>query len=357
MKALVAMKFDAPTPIQAKAIPVALEGGDVIGCAQTGTGKTAAFGVPIIARLLKAPDKTALILAPTRELAEQIEGVLRKLTTHCSEIRLALLIGGASMKPQYGALRKSPRIVVATPGRLLDHLERRTVHLREVGIFVLDEADRMLDMGFAPALNQILKEIPRERQTMLFAATLPANILQLASKCMKNPTRVTVGEVSMPIQKIEQSVIETTTAKKKDVLIRELNSRRGSILVFARTRSRTERLARDLVKAGHDATKTHGGRSQAQRRSALAGFKSGQHRILVATDVAARGIDVSNIAHVINFDLPDAPEDYIHRIGRTGRAGANGTALSLITPEDRGGWRDIQRLIAKKVPATVATQR
>jgi superfamily II DNA/RNA helicase len=346
-QALEAMKFEKPTPIQAQAIPVALSGRDLIGCAQTGTGKTAAFSIPIVSRLLKNPRKSALILVPTRELAAQIADVLQSLLKFSPEISGALLIGGMSMKAQIKAIQRKPRIIVATPGRLVDHLNRGTISISSAEILVLDEADRMLDMGFAPQLNQILRFLPKSRQTLFFSATLPSDIEKLSARFLKDPARVTVGAVSQPVQSIQQSVVETTVAKKNDSLMDELNLRKGSVLIFARTQARTDRVARYLEQFGHPVTRLHGGRTQGQRNSAIAGFRDGRYRILVATDIAARGIDISHIAHVINYDLPQAPADYVHRIGRTARAGAEGQAVSLLTPEDRSQWREISRLITK----------
>lgn len=345
--ALVAMKYQTPTPIQAQAIPVALTNRDMIGCAQTGTGKTAAFCIPMIVNLIKAPRKNALILVPTRELAVQIEEVLMNLTKGLPEMKAALLIGGLAMNPQIKALWKKPRIVVATPGRLVDHLRRGNISLSTAEILVLDEADRMLDMGFAPQLNEVLRFLPKNRQTLLFSATMPPDILKLAGKYLKDPVRVTVGTVSEPVKKIVQSVVQTTASTKNNTLVEELNARKGSVLIFARTKKRTDRVARFLADCGYKASRIHGDRTQKQRTDAIDGFRDGKFRILVATDIAARGIDISHIAHVINYDLPMVPEDYIHRIGRTARAGAEGQALSLLTPEDRLQWRDISKLLQK----------
>jgi superfamily II DNA/RNA helicase len=344
-QALITMGFKIPTPIQAEAIPVALNHRDLIGCAQTGTGKTAAFGIPLIARLLKLPNKTALVLAPTRELATQISEVLGKLASGNPDLKASLIIGGTSMQPQMRALGKKPRILIATPGRLVDHLRRGTVSLSSTEILVLDEADRMLDMGFAPQLTEILRFLPKGRQTLMFSATYPDDIQKLASKYLKDPVRVTIGAVSKPVQKVEQAVVETIGSKKNEVLLDELNAREGSVLIFTRTKSRTDRVARHLAEYGHRVTRIHGDRSQGQRKLAINGFRTGEYRILVATDIAARGLDISHIAHVINYDLPQVPEDYIHRIGRTARAGARGNALALLTPEDKGQWRIISRLM------------
>lgn len=350
-RALTGMNFHTPTPIQALAIPVALMGRDLIGCAQTGTGKTAAFCIPLIVNLAKNPAKTALILAPTRELAMQIETVFKTLSKNYNDMRAALLIGGASMGPQFKALRAKPRVLVATPGRLMDHLRQRSVSLAKAEILVLDEADRMLDMGFAPQLNEILRFIPKNRQTMLFSATMPEEIRKLAAKYLHNPERVTVGTVSQPARTISQSIVETTQSNKNKTLVDELGSREGSVLIFARTKRRTDRVAKFLYEGGYRVSRIHGDRTQKQRNDAIEGFRNGKFNILVATDIAARGIDISHIAHVINYDLPAVAEDYIHRIGRTGRAGAEGKALSFVTPEDRGIWRDITRLLAKTKPA------
>ncbi len=342
-RALEAMSFSVPTPIQTQAIPPAMTGRDLIGCAQTGTGKTAAFGIPLIARLIENPKKTALILAPTRELVVQIMEVLRQLCMGSNDLHCAVLIGGANIRPQIRALQRNPRIVVATPGRLIDHLNHHTVSLADVGILVLDEADRMLDMGFAPQLREILRYVPRERQTLLFSATLPDDIQQLAARILQNPIRVSVEDATKPVYKIKQSVIETTAANKNDVLVDQLNARKGSVLIFTRTKHRTERLAKYLEEYGYAVARIHGGRSQNQRTLALEGFRTGEFRVLVATDIAARGLDVPHIAHVINYDLPQVPEDYVHRIGRTARAGAEGEALCLVSPEEKGQWLRISR--------------
>jgi ATP-dependent RNA helicase DeaD len=344
-KALEQMGYKIPTPIQAQAITPAMTNRDLIACAQTGTGKTAAFCIPIIAKLETHPKKSALILVPTREIASQISGVMAQLTKNAHDLKPILLMGGMPMPTQIRNLSKKPRIIIATPGRLCDHLRRGTVSLFRTDILVLDEADRMLDMGFAAQLNEILRFLPGQRQTMLFSATVPPDIRKLASKYLKDPVQISVGAVSQPVKKINQSMINTTSAKKNEVLLSELSSRLGSILIFARTKHRTDRLARQLTNSGHQVNRIHGGRTQGQRNSALDGFKDGKFRILVATDLAARGIDVPMIAHVINYDLPQCAEDYIHRIGRTARAGAKGEALSLVTPEEKGQWKEISRLL------------
>ena len=342
MQALESMKYSTPTPIQAQAIPVGLEGRDLIGCAQTGTGKTAAFAIPMITALVNDPQKTALVLAPTRELAAQIVTVIEGLSRK-TPVKTALLIGGIPMGLQIRSLERRPRIIVATPGRLVDHLQRRTVSLSHVGVFVLDEADRMFDMGFQAQLNEILKHLPKQRQTMLFSATLPPDVMSLASKHLKDPVRVNAGPASRPIEKITQEVRRTSHADKNKTLAHEISSRTGSVLIFARTKARTDRVAKMLRNLGHDVDRIHGDRTQSQRTNALDGFRHGRFRILVATDIAARGIDVPHIEHVINYDLPQCSDDYVHRIGRTGRAGAGGSALALVTPEDEQQWREIRR--------------
>ncbi len=340
-RAINELKFDVPTPIQTQAIPPALGNRDVIATAQTGTGKTAAFCIPIITKLEKNPNKAALILVPTREIAMQIGGVLAQLSKYLQKITPVTIVGGVPMSPQIRQLSKQPRIIIATPGRLADHLRRGTVSLFRIDMFVLDEADRMLDMGFAAQLNEILRFLPGNRQTLFYSATMPPNIQKLAARFLKTPVEVTVGPVSKPIEEIRQSAIQTTQAKKNTVLMDELKTRAGSVLIFARTKHRTDRLAIQLTQAGHQVNRIHGGRSQGQRNSAINGFKLGKVRILVATDIAARGIDIPHIAHVINYDLPMTAEDYIHRVGRTARAGADGNALSFVTPEERGQWKEI----------------
>lgn len=346
-KSLAAMQFHTPTPIQSQAIPSALLGKDVVGCAQTGTGKTAAFCIPALTSLLNAPGKIALVLVPTRELAAQIDVFWKKLTHGIPGMHSAVVIGGTSMQPQVRALAKKPRLIIATPGRLIDHLARRSVQLSSVSILVLDEADRMLDMGFAPQLSQILRHLPSPRQTLFFTATWAPELDSLAKKYLRDPVRIAVGSVSQATPQVTQSLVMTTPQKKNEALLDELNRRPGSVLVFARTKSRTDRVARYLSEYGVRVSRLHGGRTQGQRNSALQAFRTGDVRVLVATDIAARGIDIAEIGHVVNYDLPQSSEDYIHRIGRTGRAGAKGQAVSLITPEDRQQWREISRLLTR----------
>jgi superfamily II DNA/RNA helicase len=347
LKALDTMQFVEPTPIQEQSIPLILAERDLLACAQTGTGKTAAFSLPMLTRLMAEPNKGALILAPTRELALQITEFVAKLTWNMPRLKPVLLIGGAPMQKQTRLLMQKPRVIVATPGRLVDHLQQRTVDLSRTALLVLDEADRMLDMGFAPQLREILKHIPEARQTLLFSATMPDDIRRLASQHLRAPAEVHVNPEKPVASRIQHVVIQTTGETKNEVLITELNQREGSVLIFARTKHRTDRLAKYLQRFGFSVTRLHGDRSQSQRESALKGFRVGTYRILVATDIAARGIDIPHIAHVINYDLPQTPEDYVHRIGRTARAGATGEALCLLIPEEHSQWRRIARMYLK----------
>lgn len=343
-KSLQTMKFENPTPIQAKAIPVALMGKDILGCAQTGTGKTAAFGIPLVESLIADPGSMALVLAPTRELALQIIEVLRKLAANVAHTPSVLLIGGASMRDQYTQLRRNPRIVVATPGRLMDHLRRKSISLQKVKTLVLDEADRMLDMGFAPQLDEILEHLPEERQTFLFSATLPANIKSLAKRYLHEPEAITIGSVSTPVANIKHEIIQTTIKEKNNLLLDQLNAREGSVLIFCKTKIKADDIADYLHEYGFSSGRIHGDRSQGQRSASIKAFREQKFRILVATDIAARGLDVPHIQHVINYDLPQVPEDYVHRIGRTARAGATGEAVAFVVPQDRGLWMRIARL-------------
>jgi ATP-dependent RNA helicase RhlE len=340
-RALEALQFTAPTPIQASTIPVALKGRDIIGCAQTGTGKTAAFVLPILNQMLESPAKRALVLAPTRELAVQIEKVIFDFTRFAKQIRTSLVIGGASMNTQFRTLRNDPSFVIATPGRLIDHMERGSIQLENFDVMILDEADRMLDMGFAPAIEVIFRSLPEERQTLLFSATLPPAILKLTSRFLKNPERVTVGSTEPNTDKIKMSHIQVIQTEKNDRVLEEIKKRSGTVLVFARTQIRTERLANFLAKSGVRAGAIHGGRTQSQRLFALNQFRNGATPVLVATDVASRGLDIPQIELVVNYDLPQSREDFVHRVGRTARAGAEGEAISFVTPEESRQWRDV----------------
>jgi len=344
-KNLKQINFMKPTPVQAQAIPPALEGKDVIASAQTGTGKTGAFGIPLLTYLENNKDKTAIIMTPTRELAVQVLEVLRKLSGNHPLGGSVLLIGGANMQAQFMALKRKPRLIIGTPGRIIDHLNRGSLILSAAGFLVLDEADRMLDMGFAPQLEEIRKKLPPTRQTLLFSATFPSDIQRMANSYLKNPVRITIGATTKPVEKIVQEVVYTTESRKFDQLMGELKERQGSILIFARTQIRVDRINDRLKEAGLKVTRIHGGRTQSQRRQAIDQFREGRFLILVATDIAARGLDIHHIAHVINYDLPKNPEDYIHRIGRTARAGAEGNSICLLTPEDRSLWERILRLL------------
>ncbi len=348
---LARMKFSLPTPIQQQSIPIALEGKDLIGIAQTGTGKTLAFGIPMIQRLLAAGEGNGLIVVPTRELALQVEESIRIIGAPMG-IRMAVFIGGASMHLQKQMIKARPHILVATPGRLLDHLQQRTISLARVRILVLDEADRMLDMGFLPQIKRILAAVPRERQTMLFSATMPRAIVEIANATMKLPVRVEIAPSGTAPSRVVQEVFMVHRDEKMSMLAEVLGTYRGSVLIFTRTKYGAKKLTRSLRALGHSAAEIHSNRSLAQRRDALEGFKRGKYRVLVATDIAARGIDVTGIELVVNFDLPQNAEDYVHRIGRTGRAGREGHAISFVMPEQQRDLKDIERLIRKTLPVS-----
>ena len=337
--------FKSPTPIQSKSIPVSLTGKDILGTAQTGTGKTLAFTIPMINKLILDKNAMALIICPTRELASQVMQTVLRLNVREIGIGNALLIGGESMQKQLKKLKKRARIIVGTPGRINDHLKRQSLNLSKVSYLVLDETDRMLDMGFTPQIELILKFIPKNHQTLLFSATLPNNILRISEKYLNNPERIAVGSLSTPIEKIKQETFQTTQDKKYHELINQLVERSGSILVFVKTKHGADKIVKRLKYDGHSADAIHGNLRQSKRDRVIAGFRNGKSRILIATDVAARGLDIPLIQHVINYDLPQVPEDYIHRIGRTGRAGKEGSALTFVTPGDRSMWNSISRLI------------
>lgn len=342
--------FVIPTPIQHQCIPIAIEGKDIVGIAQTGTGKTLAFGLPMIQRLSVLKGQ-GLVLLPTRELALQVEEVLNKIGRSFG-LKTAVLIGGASMSQQVQALRRNPHIIVATPGRMIDHLNHKTVSLQNIKMIVLDEADRMLDIGFMPQIIEILKTAPKERQTLMFSATMPQSISTLAARFMKLPLRIEVAPAGTPAANVEQEIFITPKELKIALLEKILKENTGQVLVFSRTKYGAKRIANNLRHAGYQAVEIHSDRSLAQRRNAMDGFKAGHYRILVATDIAARGIDVTNIATVINYDLPGNSEDYVHRIGRTGRAGKFGKAISFATPDQRKDILQIERLIKKSIPVS-----
>lgn len=341
-----------PTPIQARTIPVALTGRDVIGIAQTGTGKTMAFALPIINHILQAPHKKALVIAPTRELALQIEESIRSLTRHLTgkALRTACVIGGTSMGRQIQELRQHPSVILATPGRLRDHLDQKTVSLNDISILVLDEADRMLDMGFAPQIKYIVAALPAQRQTMLFSATMAPEIATLAHTYLHNPERIEIARAGSSNAQIKQELCYVSREEKVDVLGELLNQHSGTVLVFSRTKHGATKLMKKVKTMGHSAAEIHSNRSLSQRRQALDGFKAGRYRVLIATDVASRGIDVTGISLVINYDLPEVAEDYVHRIGRTGRADHHGLAISLATPDQQKEVRAIEKLLNHPLP-------
>src|SRR5687767_3336645 len=352
--------YTIPTPIQGEAIPVALRGRDIIGLAQTGTGKTAGFTLPIIQRLLEGresgnpADRThrvrALILTPTCELCVQVEESFRKYGRH-SDIRVVSIYGGVPLDPQQTKLRKGVDVVVATPGRLLDHMERQNVVFDDLEILVLDEADRMLDMGFAPQLNRIVAQIPRYRQTLLFSATMPPAVEALARTYLRKPLVVQVGRRSEAATTITHAVYPVPRDRKSALLVELLKQAdMDSVLIFSRTKHGADRIVRHLEKAGISATAMHADKTQVQRSKALEGFKSGEIRVLVATDIAQRGLDITGISHVINYDVPQQPEDYVHRIGRTGRAASTGDAFTFMSPDEIAMVRSIERIIGEPIP-------
>lgn len=344
-KSLEIMKYDTPTPIQAKAIPFALDGRDIMGSAQTGTGKTAAFAIPLVQHLLDNEEACALVLTPTRELGKQIMDIMHQLLGKGGEINTAFLIGGDSMQKQLNQIKKRPRLVVGTPGRINDHLDRGTLKLQKTDFLVLDETDRMLDMGFSVQLDRIFAYLPEERQTLMFSATLPKDILRMSQAYLENPERIAVGSTINPAENIDQQVLRITDGEKGDVLLEELDKRMGSIIIFVKTKHGTERMAKRLQKLGHDAQAINGDMKQSRRARVIQMFRDMKFKILVATDVVARGLDIPHIEHVINYDLPQVPEDFIHRIGRTARAGAKGQALSLVTPTEERKWHAIELLM------------
>lgn len=348
LEILTKLNFTVPTPIQEQSIPLAVEGKDLIGIAQTGTGKTLAFGVPMIQNALKAKGR-GLIILPTRELAIQVHEVFQKVGWPLG-LKTAVLIGGESIGYQLRDLRRHPHVIIGTPGRILDHLQQKTVNFSDIKILVLDEADRMLDMGFAPQLTKILQTIPRERQTMLFSATMPSQIVRMAQSYMKFPVRVEVAPPGTILKEITQELFFVSKEMKSLLLEKLLQEYRGSVLVFARTKFSVKKIARSLHSKSYAVAELHSNRSLNQRREALQGFKMGKYRVLVATDIAARGIDVKNIELVVNYDLPSNAEDYVHRIGRTARAGMKGHAIAFATPDQRGDVRGIERLIRITLP-------
>jgi ATP-dependent RNA helicase RhlE len=358
---LAELKITDPTPIQAQAIPHAMNGRDVLGLAQTGTGKTAAFGLPLVHMMSSLGTKPApktvrgLVLAPTRELAKQISDALRDFSDG-SHLKVALVVGGASINPQIKRLERGTDLLVATPGRLIDLLDRRAVRLDETRFLVLDEADQMLDLGFIHALRKIAPLLAKERQTMLFSATMPKQMAELASAYLTDPVRVAVNPPGKAADKIDQSVHFVEKSEKSDLLIKLMGKHmQDRALVFVRTKHGADRLARQLERSGFDVAAIHGNRSQGQRERAIVAFREGRIKVLVATDVAARGIDIPDVRHVYNYDLPNVPDNYVHRIGRTARAGADGAAIAFCAPDEMGELRDIQKTMKADIPVAGGT--
>jgi superfamily II DNA/RNA helicase len=344
VEALAKLQITTPTPIQSSTIQLSLDGHDVLASAQTGSGKTIAYLIPLIMKLT-AGHGSALILAPTRELAMQVHQALLQLLGPTTNLKTALLIGGAPMGPQLGALKRGPRVIVGTPGRITDHLTRGSLSMKSTSFLVIDEADRMLDMGFGVQLDKIAKYLPPTRQTLMFSATLPPNIESLSKKYLKNPQRVTVDTKQQAAPKIKQDVIQTSVAEKRNHLLEQLGTREGLIIIFVRTRRKADSLSKELQVLGHKAEAMHGDLPQRRRERVIQSFRSNKSRIMVATDVAARGLDIPNVMHIINYDLPECAEDYVHRIGRTARANAEGFALSFVSSGDAAQWRAISKLM------------
>ncbi|MCE9607437.1 MAG: DEAD/DEAH box helicase [Planctomycetia bacterium] len=357
LRAIAADGYETPTPIQAQAIPHVLAGRDLFGCAQTGTGKTAAFAVPLIERLIADPKQVApkqcrvLVLAPTRELAGQIHESFRSYGRN-TKLRSTVIYGGVNQRPQATAMMRGLDVLIATPGRLIDLVNQRLVELKNVEYLVLDEADRMLDMGFIHDVRRIVKMIPTQRQTLFFSATLPKEVRSLADSMLRDPLEIQTTPQATPAQTVEQSVFFVPQKQKRHLLVHLLQDGAMSrVIVFTRTKHGADKLQKDLVKSGIRAEAIHGNKSQNQRERALAAFKSQKPPILIATDIAARGIDVDGVSHVVNYELPHEPETYVHRIGRTGRAGLTGSAVAFCDPEERSRLRDIERLLRKTIPA------
>ena len=350
LKAVADLGYQQPTPVQAQCIPPALEGKDVIGLAQTGTGKTAAFGLPIIQRVARRPEMAALVLAPTRELAQQIAKSLTELGKG-SGINVAVVVGGIPIEKDRKALRAWPNILVATPGRLIDHIHSRSIVLSDVEVVAVDEADRMYDMGFMPQINQIMEVLPRKHQTLMFTATMPPEVEKLVRRHMHEPVRIQIG-VTAPAARAEQKLYRVEEPDKMPLLLDLLRKNDGRVLIFARTKRKVERMARTISVRIPGVTRLHGDREQSQRDTAMNGFRNGTFRILVATDIAARGIDVADIEHVVNYDFPGSPEDYIHRIGRTARVAATGIAVSFVTGADKPVLKRLEKLIGADLPIT-----
>ena len=343
--ALTKMGYTTPTPIQAQSIPLALKGHDIMGSAQTGTGKTAAYAIPAIQHLMESETSTALVLTPTRELGKQVMEIMKDMLGPKSNIKTAFIIGGEPYRKQMQQLDKRPRLIVGTPGRINDHLERGSLEIDLTDFLILDETDRMLDMGFSVQLDRIFKYLPEERQTLMFSATLPDEIMNMSKKYLTKPERVAVGSTIEPSKNISQEVIKIDDDKKYDELKRQLGTREGSVIMFVKTKFGTERMAKRLKGDGFEAQAIHGDLKQTRRERVIGQFRDNKFRILVATDVVARGLDIPHVRHVVNYDLPQVPEDFIHRIGRTARAGAKGEALSFVSPREGRKWHAIEMLL------------
>ena len=349
LDALSKLGFKTPTSIQHKAIPVAVGGKDIIGIAQTGTGKTLAFGIPLVQKIFKTGKGKGLIILPTRELALQVNEFIQKIGRGFG-IKTAVLIGGSPIRHQIQTIRNNPHVIIGTPGRINDHIKQRTLNLHDVTVLVLDEADRMFDMGFAPQINKILQVVPKERQTMLFSATMPDGIVKIASSHMNLPVRVEIAVSGTTAENIEHELFVVKKSQKTQLLKKLLEEYKGSVLIFLRIKFGAKKICNDLRNVGISAAEIHSNRSLGQRREALEGFKLGRYRVLVATDIASRGIDVKGIELVINYDLPENAEDYVHRIGRTGRAGMAGKAISFVLQDQGNKVREIERLTRLYLP-------
>jgi ATP-dependent RNA helicase RhlE len=352
LRAVKAKNYETPTPIQSQAIPAIMGGRDVIGCAQTGTGKTAGFTLPILHRLRegKSPSLRVLVLVPTRELAAQVYDSIRTYGRYL-RLRTEAIFGGVGIRPQTEALRYGVDILVATPGRLLDHMRQGHVQFRNLEVLVIDEADRMMDMGFIPDVRTIVKSLPVRRQTLFFSATMPDEIQKLAHEILKQPQIIKVAGQGTPANGIRQVVYPVDTARKRDLLLHLMEKEKmDQVLVFTRTKHRADHLAEHLERKGKRVAALHGNKSQGARNKALEAFRKGSIQVLVATNLAARGLDVKGISHVVNYEIPETPEDYVHRIGRTARAEATGDAITLMSPNERGSLREIEQLIGAKIP-------
>ena len=342
---LIRLTFSEPTPIQAQSIPHALRGEDVIASAQTGTGKTLAFVLPMLAKIMSTTEEKAVILMPTRELAIQVATVVNQLIGKNIKLKTATLIGGDSMSKQLKQLKQSPRIIIGTPGRINDHIERKSVKLGNATFLVLDETDRMLDMGFGKQIDTIIERMDPARQTLMFSATMPKGIVHLAEKYLNSPQKIEIETDKSNLERISQEFMTINEDDKLQVLLNELERRKGSVVLFVKTKRKVEKIAKELNNENHKVAFIHGDLKQSKRESVLKRFRQSKFRVMVATDVAARGLDVPHVEHVINFDLPQAAEDYIHRIGRTGRNGATGSSVSFVSGSDRDYYNDIQELI------------